>query len=208
MLAHPEQELPAVGCLDIVLGTVLLEQNKLEEAEKHLLHGLDLVGWGLNTYYQMAGCVALFRLREIQGRSADAVEFLARLEEAWPDIAFCARGLRVMHTLRTAPGDTSTLEDASNWSDTFSAMIGDDVHPPGMGPFGAAEAYYLAYLAWVSVQIALGKPQAARPYLERQLDLASSHGLTKRVIELSLLEAQTWRAEGNDQRTWRHSSAP
>ena len=34
LLAHPEQELPALGCLDIALGSVLLEQNRLDEAER------------------------------------------------------------------------------------------------------------------------------------------------------------------------------
>jgi len=35
-------------------------------------------------------------------------------------------------------------------------------------------------------------------YLEQQLALASTHGLTNRVIELSLLQAQAWRAQGKD----------
>ncbi len=71
-----------------------------------------------------------------------------------------------------------------------------------MGPFGAAEVYYLAYLAWVRIQIAIGNAQATRSYLEQQLDLAQTHGLTNRVIELSLLDAQVEQAEGNDDRTW------
>jgi LuxR family maltose regulon positive regulatory protein len=71
-----------------------------------------------------------------------------------------------------------------------------------MGPFGAAEAYYLAYLAWVRAQIAIGKAQAVMSYLTRQLDLAKGNGLTNRVIELSLLEAQARRAEGEHQRAW------
>jgi hypothetical protein len=74
--------------------------------------------------------------------------------------------------------------------------------PPGMGPLGAAEAYYLAYLAWIRAQIAIGKAQATQSYLERQLDLAVAHGLTNRVIELSLLEAQARRTEGEDKRIW------
>jgi LuxR family maltose regulon positive regulatory protein len=40
------------------------------------------------------------------------------------------------------------------------------------------------------------------PYLARQLDLAQAHGLTARVIELSLLEAQAWRADGDRERAW------
>lgn len=200
--ANPDQELPAVGCLDIALGCILMEQDRLAEAEQALLRGLDLIGWGMNPYYQMTACVALFRLREIQGRSAAALEFLSRLEETWPDIAFCTRALRVMHTLRTTPDDPGTLAEAAAWCQDFSASLGDEVPPPGMGPFGAAEAYYLAYLAWVRAQIAAGKPQAAHSYLERQLELADAHGLANRVIELSLLEAQAWRAEGDDKRAW------
>ncbi len=48
MLANPEQELPALGCLDVALGCILLEQNRLDEAEQSLLHGLELLGWGSN----------------------------------------------------------------------------------------------------------------------------------------------------------------
>ena len=202
LLTHPEKELPALGCLDIAMGCVLLELDQLVEAERELLHGLELIGWRRNPYYLMTAYVALARLREIQGRPAEAVEFLSQLEDAWSDIAFCTRALRVMHALRTAPDDPDTLAEASAWCQIFSSSFSEDVSPPGIGPFGAAEAYYLAYLVWVRAQIATGNAQAAWPYLERQLDLARTHGLTKRVIELSLLEAQARRAEGEDTRTW------
>jgi LuxR family maltose regulon positive regulatory protein len=204
VLADPDHELPAVGCLDIALGCILLEQDRLEEAEQDLLRGLDRI-WGMNPYYQMTACVALFRLREIQDRPAEAVEFLSRLEETWPDFAFCARALRVMHALRAAPDDPDTLAARPGrpaWCQTFSSSPGEDMPPPGMGPFGAAEAYYLAYLAWARAQIATGNAQAAWSYLKRQLNQAEAHGLTNRVIELSLLEAQARRAQGDNKRTW------
>jgi LuxR family maltose regulon positive regulatory protein len=206
MLPHPEQELRALGCLDIALGCVLLEQDQLAEAERGLLHGLDLVGGGTNPYYLMAACVALARLGDIQGRPVEAVEHLARLEAAWPDIAFCTRGLRVVHALRAAAEnplkDPAVLAEATAWCQEFSLPLDGDISPPGMGPFGAAEVYYLAYLAWARTQIALGKAQAARLCLRRQFDLAEAHGLTNRVIELSLLQALAGRAEGDDKRTW------
>ena len=53
---------------------------------------LNLIGGGLNPNYLFTACVALFRLCEIQGRSAEALTYLARLEEMWPDVAFCTRG--------------------------------------------------------------------------------------------------------------------
>jgi LuxR family maltose regulon positive regulatory protein len=202
MLAHPEQELPAVGSLDIALGCILLEQDRLEDAEQALRSGLDLIRWGLNPYYLMTAYLALFRLREIQNRSEEALDTLTRLEEAWPDIAFCTRGLRVVHDLRTTPEDPDMLAKAIQWSQAFSSSLGDNVPLPGMGPFGAAEAYYLARLAWVRVQLAIGKPQGVTSYLARQLDLAEEHGLAIRVIELSLLEAQARQALGDDQHLW------
>jgi len=97
------------------------------------------------------------------------------------------------------PKDPDTLAKAVLWSQVFLSSLGDNVPPPGMGPFGAAEAYYLAYLAWVHVQLAIGKPQVVTSYLARQLDLAEAHGVTTRVIEISLLEAQARRAVGDDQ---------
>ncbi len=202
IVAHPEQELPAVGCLDIALGCVLLEQDQLEYAEQALLSGLDLIGWGITPYYSMTACLALFRLREIQGRSVEALDYLARLEEVWRDTAFPTRGLRIVHALQTAPQDPSTLTEASTWCQDFTSSLGKGVPPPGMGPFGAAEAYYVAYLTWVRIQISIGNSEITLPYLEQQLELAVSHGLTNRVIELSLLEAQAMKAGGDSQRVW------
>ena len=90
-----------MGSLDVALGCVLLEENRLDEAEQHLRHGLDQMGGGMNPYYIMVAHIALFRLHEVQGRSAEARAVLTRLEEAWPDIAFCtqALGLRMRYGL-------------------------------------------------------------------------------------------------------------
>jgi LuxR family maltose regulon positive regulatory protein len=201
-LAHPEQDLPAVGCLDIALGCVLLEQDQLTEAEQHLRRGLELIGWGINPYYLFTACVALFRMCEIQGRSVEALTYLARLEEIWPDIAFCTRGLRLEQAMRSASQDSTTRAEAVAWCQDFTSSMSEEVLPPGMGPFGAAEVYYLSTLIWINAQIAIGHASVTHAYLDRQLALAEAHGLQNRVIELSLLEAQAARAEGNDQRAW------
>ncbi len=197
LLAHPEQELPALGGLDIALGCVLLEQNRLDEADARLVHGLDLIGWGMNHNYLMVGHMGMFRLRACQGRTAEAAKYLDRLEEAWPDIAFCTRGLRVVQALRAAPDAPSVRAEAADWCRSFSPLASEDALPPGMGPFGAAEVYYLAHLAWFEVQIAAGNAKAARPYLERSLAMAEKHSLGTRLIELSLLAAQAFQAEGD-----------
>ncbi len=201
MLAHPEDELPALGSLDVALGCVLVEQDQLAEAEQRLRKGLDLMGGGMNPYYLFTAYVALHRLCAIQGRTAEAMKYLDRLEALWPDIAFYTSGLRCMHALRTTPYDPGTLADAADWCHRVSSSFSEDAPSPGMGPLGAAEGYYLTYLEWARAQIATGKAPAVMASLARQLDLASAHGLANRVIELSLLESQARQAEGDEQRT-------
>jgi LuxR family maltose regulon positive regulatory protein len=202
-VANPEQELPAVGSLDVVQGCVLLEENRLEEAERALLHGLELIAGTNNPFYRMTACAALFRLSEIQGREAKAVQFLDDIEDAWPDIAFYTQGLRLMHLIRTVPEDPRTLGQADSWCRAFSSSVGDDMPLPGMGPFGGAQAYYLASLIWVQAQILLGRPEETTSYLERQQTVAETQGLTHRLIELSLAEAQARKALGEDQLSFR-----
>lgn len=200
MLAHPEQELPAVGCLDVALGCVLLEQDHLAEAEQALLHGLALMGRGMNPYHLMTACVALARLREIQGRPADAAEYLARLEDVWPDVAFCTQALRLMQALRTSPEDPGVLFEAEAWCQGFWPSPGADTPLPGTGPFGGAEAYYLANLTWIRARIAGGRVAEARPILDRLMDMAEKHGMVTRVIELTLLSTLARLAEHDERR--------
>lgn len=102
--------------------------------------------------------------------------------------------------MRSAPEDPRTLAEASAWCQDISFPLEENVSLPGLGPFGVGEAYYLAYLTWIRAQIAFGKAQAITSYLAGHLDLTSAAGLANRVIELSLLEAQAWRVEGEEQR--------
>jgi LuxR family maltose regulon positive regulatory protein len=197
----PEQEFPALGCLDIALGCALLEQDHLNAAEEHLLQGLERIGQRMNPYYLLIALVALFHLREFQRRPAEALAFLDRLDAAWPDIAFCTNGLRVVHALRLAregSARANALAAAAGWLRAYTPASGTPL--PGMGPFGAAEAFYLAGLAWYYAQVAVGNTQAALPYIARQLERAAAGGLDQRVIELSLLEAQAAEVGGDHAR--------
>lgn len=201
-IKNPEQELHTVGCLDVALGCVYLEQGRLEEAEGSLQRGLGLIRWVMNPYYQMTACAALFRLREIQGRPDEAVTFLSDLDATWPDLIFLTTALRQTLALRTNPEDPETAAEAGAWSRIFRSATAGEIPLPGMGPCGAADATYLAQFCWFQVQIFLGDTREVLAIIERQLELAQAHGLTNRVIELSLLEAQAVRAQGDDKRIW------
>jgi LuxR family maltose regulon positive regulatory protein len=189
-LPPQEPQLPGLGCLDIALGCVLLEQNRLDEAKTLLERGLKLVGWGMNPFYLVTGLTALFRLREIQDRPLEALACLDHLEEVWPDISFFTRGLRAVHALRVAPGDPRAREEAAAWCAEFAPLV--EGPPPGMGPLGAAEVYYTARLAWMRALVATGAADAASASLviHKHLAKAEASRLTSREIELMLLEAE------------------
>jgi DNA-binding NarL/FixJ family response regulator len=158
--------------------------------------------------YTMSACTALSRLREIQGRPAEAAAFLAQLEEAWPDIGFFTQGVQILQSLRADPGRRAEhAAEAAAWCRDFTPVVEGGQFLPGMGPFGAAEVYYRASLAWARLQILLGKPQAVLAYLERQLAAARTNGLAGRAVELSLLEALAAQAAASaqgrgEQRVW------
>jgi LuxR family maltose regulon positive regulatory protein len=200
-ITNPETDLPALGSLDVSQGCVLLEENRLDEAERALQHGLELISGTNNPFYRMVACVALFRLREIQGRETEAFHFLDDIEGAWPDISFYTQGLRLMHRIRTVPEHKQTRVLAESWCQMFSPYVGDNERLPGIGPFGGTEAYYLASLIWVQAESLLGKAAETLPYLERQLGVAEAQGLTHRLIELFLSEALARKALGEDNRS-------
>jgi LuxR family maltose regulon positive regulatory protein len=200
VIAHPERELPAVGSLDIALGSVLLEQNRLTEAENALTAGLELVAWTINPYYQLTACVALARLRQIQRRPVEARQFLDRVEQLWPDISFCIEGLRIVDSLRSGAYDSAAEAGAITWSRQFTASLGSDLTLPGLGPLGAAEAYYLGFLALSHVHVAVGSPAVALEYLEPALHVADGHDLQQRIIELSLSSALAYTTVGDQRR--------
>jgi LuxR family maltose regulon positive regulatory protein len=202
IFTDPEQDLSAIGSLDISQGCVLLEENRLDKAELALLHGLELVGGTNNPFYRMVACIALFRLREIQCREAEAFQYLDDIENVWPDITFYTQGLRLMHLIRTSPKDPQTLVQAEDWCKAFYPYIGENMLLPGIGPFGGTEAYYLASLIWVQAQILLGKARETLTYLEQQQSVAEAQGLKYRLIELWLAEAQARKALGEDQRSF------
>ena len=188
--------LPALGCLEVAEGCILMEQDQLEAAEEHLRQGLERMGWGMNPYYLMSASLGLARLYEIQGRLAEALAIYDRLEAFWPDIQLITQGYRVQARLHWEPEQAGPLEAARDWLQDYHAALGERLPVFGLGPVGAAEAYYQANLIWMRLQILLGKPHAVQPYIDEHLRLAQEKDLTGREIELTLIQAQMYHQQG------------
>ncbi len=188
--------LPALGSLEVARGCVLLEQDHLDGAEQYLLHGIEQMGWGMNPYYLMTAYLALARMYEIQGRLVDALSCFDRLDTLWPDIQLITRGFRVLARLRSNPEDVSALEAGRDWLFFYHAALGDSLPIFGLGPVGAAEAFYQANLNWMRLQILLRQPPAVQPYLDLHLRLVHDKGLVGREIDLTLIQAQMYHQQG------------
>jgi LuxR family maltose regulon positive regulatory protein len=194
LLEHPEREVPASGTLDIALGCIHLEWNDLAEAERLLQQGLDLHQWMPNE--EQVGYLALARLREYQGDQQGVLDVLSRMEERWPDIAYCTAALRALHQIRLAPNDRETLA-AATWAEGHQPDRGPGMQVPGIGLAWSGEVDYTAGLAWAYVQIRLGRPREALAFLAPILAVALQQGLTYREIELSIAQALAFVALGD-----------
>ena len=145
--------LPALGCLEVTAGCVLLEQDHPEEAEQRMRQGLDRMGWGMNPYYLMTAYLALFRLYEIQGRWAETAACLDQLDTLWPDIQLITQGYRMQAELRSHRDDPRVVERAKDWMRRYRSSMGEHFPATGLGPIGSADAYYQANLIWARMQI-------------------------------------------------------
>ena len=189
LLPQAETALPAIGCLDVLLGCIQLEKNELESAEHCLVRGLDLMGGGMNPYYLMTAYLALFHLYRIHSKPLEAKKYLDKLDVIWPDVSFYTSGLRAMQQLRDSPKSFDAIQSVRHWCESVSKLLADDSAVPGLGPYGAAEVYYLTRLLWMQALIATGNGKTIQPYLQQQLDQAKTHGLSQRMIELFVISA-------------------
>lgn len=187
--------LPIVGALDIGLGAIALERNRLAEAETLILRGLDLVQWTRG--FDLPGYAHLARLREAQGDMAGALAAVGQLETAWPDGAVYIQSLRGQMQMRNPAAAIANLAQ-SPWAREAEPLPLLREEAPGLQPWGQAQ--HGAHLAWARGQTALGRPHLALAYVERQLALAQERGLRQRVIELSIVQALAFNALGENRR--------
>ena len=190
--------LPALGCLEVAEGCILLEQDRLDDAEMLLQQGLERMGWGMNPYYLLEASLGLGRLYEIQGKLAQALECYKRLEVFWPDIQLIIQGYRVQTWLRCAPENRNALDAAHDWLQDYYTVLGNKLPVFGLGPLGAADTYYQSNLIWMRLQIQLGQPEVIQAHLESHLQVAQQMGLAGREIELILILAQMYCKQGQN----------
>lgn len=198
--SNPLQELPAIALLDQAEGCALLELNELEQAEQLLRKGLEVGQWMPRE--ELPGYLALAHLCALKGDEAGMEESLRRLDMRWPDIRYCTQAVRITHQLMRHPEKAEARKAAAVWAEANPPAIGPEIVIPGIGPAFFDEADHAVFVAWVKIQLVLGKPDKARKVIQPMLAVAQEHKLIHRIIELSLLEAQSLFIHGKKERAW------
>jgi LuxR family transcriptional regulator, maltose regulon positive regulatory protein len=179
------------------MGDLLREWNELDEAERHLMQGMDLAGGTLTVYAEIVilGYTALARLQEARGNFQGALATLSAFAELALQRHFVprllARGAAVQAQLEIAHGH---LAAAVRWMEDSGLSASDEEMSYAREP---------EYLTLVRVRIAQGREHPTGPFvsealvlLARLLEDAELKTRMSSVIEILILRGLALELQG------------
>jgi LuxR family maltose regulon positive regulatory protein len=180
------------------MGDLLREWNELDEAERHLMQGMDLAGGTLTVYAEIVtlGYTALARLQEARGNFQGALATLSAFAELAHQRHFVprllARGAAVQAQLELALGH---LVAAVRWMEESGLSASDEEMSYAREP---------EYLTLVRVRIVQGREHPTGPFLSEALVLlarfledAEAKLRMRSVLEILILRALALEAQGD-----------
>lgn len=194
------KRLPPIGDLYSVKGNLLLEDNRLVEAEQALTHGASLIRLTGEYEARIRGYSALARLRAIQGDWAGMLDSLKILEESGPEGALYAQALRHRLSLHDSAANKTGFEQAQHWltqSGISFSTLPDiaSVDLVGMTHFQTclSAAHILTRLAIRNLGV--DSLLDVHEYFARQEKFAENHGLVGWLIEIWIVRALMYHVE-------------
>jgi LuxR family transcriptional regulator, maltose regulon positive regulatory protein len=195
------QRFPPIGELYSMKGRLLLEQNRLVEAEEALTQGLSLVHLTRENQARLRCYSALSRLRLAQGDWDGMLENVKVLEESWPQVALYAQALRHRLSTRQPFADQSSFDAARSWVEQQMGRFEDLPDVASVDP--VSEIYFHARLNVAHVLTRLtarnlkdfSLPEI-HGHLARHEKLAASHELVGWLIEIWIVRALMCQVEG------------
>ncbi|MBU0491941.1 MAG: LuxR C-terminal-related transcriptional regulator, partial [Chloroflexi bacterium] len=182
-----DQERPSLAGIEhIGLGDLWRERNDLDAAARHIQEGLRLAEQGGDFAFLLNGYIARARLEQAVGHWAEAradiqqADQIARRSPASRNVALVAAW---QARLGIAQGDLAAV---ARWVDTCGLHAGDALD--FLSEFG--------HLTLARAFLALGRPAEAGHLLARLLPAAESAGRAGRAIEIRILQARAWQAQG------------
>lgn len=200
---------PPLGGLYILKGSLLLEQDRLVDAEQALLLGLGLERWTGEFRAHTKGYSALARLRFIQGDRSGMLDSLKSLEETRPEGILYAQAWRHRLATRSRSAGEAGLDEASRWLNQAGVDFDRLPDITGMDPVSEINLQAYVCIGHVLARLAAQNPQAhdlesVQGYLGRQERFADSHHLAGWLVPIWIVRALLFQAEGKDDKA-RHS---
>jgi len=194
------QRFPPIGDLYSLKGSLLLEENRLVEAEQALTQGLSLIRLTGEYEARLRGHSALARLCFIQGDSAAMLDSIKMLEENSPESVIYAQALRHRLSVHDPLANKSILAEAQHWA--TQAAVRFDTLPDITGLDLVSRIRFQTSLsaAHVLTRIAVRNPQSCslpdvHKYLARQEEFAEAHELVGWLIEIWIVRALMYQVE-------------
>ena len=180
-----ESELsPAVGFVYVGMGGLRLERNELAAAAEYLERGIELCGLAGDFSTRRAGFLSLARVRQAQGRVAEARAWIEKAVQIAgpPSAVFSGQAHAHRARLAVAQGD---LAQAAAWSEICGLSPRDEV--------GALRE--LEHLTLARILLAQGRPEGVS-LLSRVIASAEAGGRLGHLIEALALQAVTLAGAG------------
>jgi len=195
------QRFPPIGELYNIQGGILLEENRLAEAEQALAQGLSLIHLSRELQARLRCYSALARLRFIQGDREGMLEYINILEKGGQQTAFYAQSLHHRLSVREPFVNQTSLDAARSWAAQSMGRFDDLPDVASMDPL--SEIYFHTRLNAVHIltRLAARNPKDFSLWelhnpLARHEKLAEAHELVGWLIEIWIARALMNQAEG------------
>jgi LuxR family transcriptional regulator, maltose regulon positive regulatory protein len=199
------QSLSVAGILHVALGSIQVEWNDLEEAERSLTHGLALLALTSLSHAQFEGYFALARLKQALEEGKAARLLIEQAEGLYPMMksghpnslfyratAYLAQA-KVRLCVQQAFADPRCLAEAEHWTPYYG--LTEDA-----GRYDAGQ-FTLARLVIAQHRARLGAPRASLAavlqFLNAQLKQARERDWVGWQIETLILQGLTYQLQGN-----------
>jgi LuxR family maltose regulon positive regulatory protein len=191
--------LPVAGYALVYLGAIYREWNELEAAAQYLVEGIDLcsqVGYYMD---QIVGHNNLARLKMAHGDFRDAqsnCDSATRLSQQMKGYLYARRwaeDCQIRLWLAQCDANSNCLNKASHWAQQSGLGIDDELN----------FLHELAHIILARILVALGRAAPDAPHLtnaqyllNRLLETAASAGWLGKVLEILVLQALAYQAQG------------
>jgi LuxR family maltose regulon positive regulatory protein len=192
------QELPAIAWVQVVLGDLLREWNKLDEAADYLGKCIELCRlWQVGDML-CASYLLQARVRQAQGDIAGALDLIRRAEQLpqtyrdvpWTGGPTPACRVRLMLTQAVSTGDANYLEAVEDWVEARKLRADGKIR---------TLKDEFEHLVWMRLLISQNEPSQALKLLAHLLQAAEDGGRRGRVIEILALQSLAHDALGDTQ---------